>query len=378
MPASATCPRTATSFPTLTVHQNLLLGCKSAAPKGRWSFDDMYRLFPRLKERQHNEAGVLSGGEQQMLTLCRTLMGDPDLVMIDEPTEGLAPKIVELVAEFLRELKRRGISVLLVEQKLTIALEVARPLPGDGPRPDRLRRHAGRAARQRRHPQGVARGVASGLRHAVPLAATVSLRVTARAQHAPPRIARPFDFSGHRGGTAMTASYEVRGNVAVITLNNPPVNGLGYDTRRGIADGMDRANADAAVKAIVITGAGKAFSGGADIREFGSPKAIAEPNLLSLWIQFEGSAKPIVAAMHTVVHGRRAGTGAGLPLPRGRARHAGGAARGQARPGAGCRRHAAPAARAGRGDRAEHDRQRRAGEERAAGRRRRARSCSTS
>ena len=71
----------------------------------------------------------------------------------------------------------------------------------------------------------------------------------------------------------MTASYEVRGAVAVITLNNPPVNGLGYDTRRGIADGLDRANADPAVKAIVITGAGKAFSGGADIREFGSPKA---------------------------------------------------------------------------------------------------------
>jgi branched-chain amino acid transport system ATP-binding protein len=112
-------------FPTLTVHQNLLLGCKGRRPSGRWSFDDMYGLFPRLKERQHPEAGVLSGGEQQMLTLCRTLMGDPELVMIDEPTEGLAPKIVELVAEFLRELKRRGIAVLLVEQKLTIALEVA-------------------------------------------------------------------------------------------------------------------------------------------------------------------------------------------------------------------------------------------------------------
>jgi branched-chain amino acid transport system ATP-binding protein len=113
-------------FPTLTVHQNLMLGEKKAGAKGaRWSFDDMYRLFPRLKERQHNEAGVLSGGEQQMLTLCRTLMGDPDLIMIDEPTEGLAPKIVELVADYLRELKRRGISVLLVEQKLTIALEVA-------------------------------------------------------------------------------------------------------------------------------------------------------------------------------------------------------------------------------------------------------------
>ncbi len=101
----------------------------------------------------------------------------------------------------------------------------------------------------------------------------------------------------------MTASYEVRGAIAVLTLNNPPVNGLGYDTRRGIADGIDKANADAAVKAIVITGAGKAFSGGADIREFGSPKAIADPNLLSLWQQFEASGKPIVAAMHSVVMG---------------------------------------------------------------------------
>jgi len=112
-------------FPTLTVHQNLLLGQKGGARNSRWSFDDMYGMFPRLKERQHTEAGVLSGGEQQMLTLCRALMGDPEIIMIDEPTEGLAPKIVELVAEYLRELKRRGISVLLVEQKLTIALEVA-------------------------------------------------------------------------------------------------------------------------------------------------------------------------------------------------------------------------------------------------------------
>ena len=112
-------------FPKLTVHQNLMLGMKKANQAGRWSFDDMYTMFPRLKERQHTEAGVLSGGEQQMLTLCRTLMGDPELIMIDEPTEGLAPKIVELVAGYLRELKRRGMSVLLVEQKLTIALEVA-------------------------------------------------------------------------------------------------------------------------------------------------------------------------------------------------------------------------------------------------------------
>jgi enoyl-CoA hydratase/carnithine racemase len=112
-------------FPKLTVHQNLMLGQKRGKTKPRWGFDDMYRMFPRLKERQHTEAGVMSGGEQQMLTLCRTLMGDPDLIMIDEPTEGLAPKIVELVAEYLRELKRRGISVLLVEQKLTIALEIS-------------------------------------------------------------------------------------------------------------------------------------------------------------------------------------------------------------------------------------------------------------
>ncbi|MBC7957695.1 MAG: ABC transporter ATP-binding protein [Cytophagales bacterium] len=112
-------------FPKLTVHQNLMLGEKSKNKKPRWSFDDMYTLFPRLKERQHTEAGVLSGGEQQMLTLCRTLMGDPDLIMIDEPTEGLAPKIVEQVALYLKELKRRGVSVLLVEQKLTIALEIS-------------------------------------------------------------------------------------------------------------------------------------------------------------------------------------------------------------------------------------------------------------
>ncbi len=112
-------------FPKLTVHQNLMLGQKSAAAKVRWSFDDMYQMFPRLKDRQHTAAGVMSGGEQQMLTLCRTLMGDPDLIMIDEPTEGLAPKIVEQVALYLKELKNRGVSVLLVEQKLTIALEIS-------------------------------------------------------------------------------------------------------------------------------------------------------------------------------------------------------------------------------------------------------------
>lgn len=112
-------------FPKITVHQNLILGQKGTGHGSRWSFDDMYQMFPRLKERQHTEAGVLSGGEQQMLTLCRTLMGDPDLIIIDEPTEGLAPKIVELVGEYLKKLKDRGISVLLIEQKLTIAMNIS-------------------------------------------------------------------------------------------------------------------------------------------------------------------------------------------------------------------------------------------------------------
>ncbi|HEY3049376.1 MAG TPA: ABC transporter ATP-binding protein [Polaromonas sp.] len=112
-------------FPKLTVHQNLLLGQKGSGKKSRWSFNDMYTMFPRLLERQHTEAGVLSGGEQQMLTLCRSLMGDPDLIIIDEPTEGLAPKIVELVGQYLQTLKAKGISVLLIEQKLTIAMAIS-------------------------------------------------------------------------------------------------------------------------------------------------------------------------------------------------------------------------------------------------------------
>lgn len=120
-------PESREVFPSLTVEHNLILGEKRKH-RSRWSLEDMYQMFPRLKERRNTPAGVLSGGEQQMLTLCRTLMGDPDLIMIDEPTEGLAPKIVEQVAHYLEELRKRGISVLLVEQKLSIALEISQRL----------------------------------------------------------------------------------------------------------------------------------------------------------------------------------------------------------------------------------------------------------
>ena len=118
-------PESRDVFPTLSVEQNLLLGQKSRQKHRRWTLADMYQMFPRLHERQHTAAGVLSGGEQQMLTLCRTLMGDPELILIDEPTEGLAPKLVELVGGYLQALKARGIAVLLIEQKLTIALTVS-------------------------------------------------------------------------------------------------------------------------------------------------------------------------------------------------------------------------------------------------------------
>jgi branched-chain amino acid transport system ATP-binding protein len=115
-------------FPQLTVRENLILGMKSTKPGGRWSMQDMFDLFPRLQERAETAGGVLSGGEQQMLTICRTLMGDPDLMMIDEPTEGLAPKMVELVADLLERIAARGVSILLVEQKLTIALRISKRL----------------------------------------------------------------------------------------------------------------------------------------------------------------------------------------------------------------------------------------------------------
>ncbi len=115
-------------FPTLTVRQNLLLGQKGRRENGRWSMRDMFALFPNLEARADTPGGVLSGGEQQMLTICRTLMGDPELVMIDEPTEGLAPQVVEQVARLLTEIAARGVSILLVEQKLTIALTISRRL----------------------------------------------------------------------------------------------------------------------------------------------------------------------------------------------------------------------------------------------------------
>ncbi|WP_322998667.1 ABC transporter ATP-binding protein [Castellaniella sp.] len=115
-------------FPTLTVRQNLVLGEKPGRPPGRWQLDEMFDFFPRLKERENTPAGFLSGGEQQMLTLCRTLMGNPDFIMIDEPTEGVAPKIVAQIRDLLLEVKRRQVSVLLIEQKLDIALDLCNRL----------------------------------------------------------------------------------------------------------------------------------------------------------------------------------------------------------------------------------------------------------
>jgi branched-chain amino acid transport system ATP-binding protein len=112
-------------FPTLTVRQNLLLGMKNPRQAGRWTMEDVFRLFPVLRQRADAPGAVLSGGEQQMLTMCRTLMGDPHLIMIDEPTEGLAPMLVQQVATLLTEIAQRGVAILLVEQKLTIALTIA-------------------------------------------------------------------------------------------------------------------------------------------------------------------------------------------------------------------------------------------------------------
>lgn len=115
-------------FPSLTVLQNLQLGQKGRKDKGRWSIEDIFELFPRLGERSNVHGGLISGGEQQMLTMGRTLMGDPDFIMIDEPTEGLAPKLVAQVGRLIEEISQRGVAVLLVEQKLSIALKISQRL----------------------------------------------------------------------------------------------------------------------------------------------------------------------------------------------------------------------------------------------------------
>jgi branched-chain amino acid transport system ATP-binding protein len=135
-------------FPSLTVRQNLLLGMKNPRRPGRWSAEDMFKLFPVLRERADTPGAVLSGGEQQMLTICRTLMGDPYLIMIDEPTEGLAPMLVRQVGMLLTEIAQRGVAILLVEQKLTIALTISQRIyvMGHGRvvfegSPEDLRRH---------------------------------------------------------------------------------------------------------------------------------------------------------------------------------------------------------------------------------------------
>ena len=114
-------------FPGLTTRQNLELGTKSGQDitKSRWSIDDMYNLFENLRNRADVDASFLSGGEQQMLTMCRTLMGDPEVIMIDEPTEGLSPQMTTRVAELLNEISSRGVSILLVEQKLAIAMKIS-------------------------------------------------------------------------------------------------------------------------------------------------------------------------------------------------------------------------------------------------------------
>ena len=115
-------------FPGLTVLQNLQLGLKSRKAQGRWTIEDVFKMFPKLGERSNVQGGLISGGEKQMLTICRTLMGNPDFIMIDEPTEGLAPKLIDQVGKLIEEIAQRGISVLLVEQKLNIALKICRRL----------------------------------------------------------------------------------------------------------------------------------------------------------------------------------------------------------------------------------------------------------
>ena len=118
-------PESRDIFPSMTVRQNLVLGVKDMRNPGKYTIDEMLDMFPNLRARADNPAGVLSGGEKQMLTMCRTLMGDPELIIIDEPTEGLAPKIVQQIGDMIAEIAKTGVAILLVEQKLSIALRIA-------------------------------------------------------------------------------------------------------------------------------------------------------------------------------------------------------------------------------------------------------------
>ena len=151
-------------FPGLTVRQNLELGLKRAGVVGRWKFEDVFKLFPNLGERQDNPAGVLSGGEQQMLTMCRTLMGDPDLVIIDEPTEGLAPKTGRTGRHPARRNRAPRHRDSFGGAEAHHRAEDFPPALCDGPRPHRVRGNAGGARRQCRRAQGVAGGLGSSFR----------------------------------------------------------------------------------------------------------------------------------------------------------------------------------------------------------------------
>lgn len=115
-------------FPDLTVSENLELGKKNLKNNKSWHMDELFELFPNLKNRINVQGGLLSGGEQQMLTICRSLIGNPSLIMIDEPTEGLSPQMVDNVENLIRKISEKGISILLVEQKLTIAFNLSNKL----------------------------------------------------------------------------------------------------------------------------------------------------------------------------------------------------------------------------------------------------------
>lgn len=142
-------PESRDVFPGLSVQQNLLLGAKPGSGAYDWTAEDLLARFPLLQARRHTPAGVLSGGEQQILALCRTLMGHPDCVLIDEATEGLAPQVVEHMAACLRELQARGVAILLLDQRLDLAMRLAQRVLvlGRGSvvlesTPAELRRHA--------------------------------------------------------------------------------------------------------------------------------------------------------------------------------------------------------------------------------------------